>query len=131
MSQVEGLGMSQSDRPVFDLVDLNLTASGVRVIIHDRGHNFFHARVSPGGRLIAAIRTTAVTAKTGDLWVMNRDGSGGHVLIAGVVTDQIAWAPDGQSVAADAGSVIVSYPLRGGRPTTLIRRAAQVAWVGR
>lgn len=125
------LVMSQTEGNVFGLVELNLDNKAVRRITHDRTHDFFHAQVSPDGRLVAAIRTTAVAAKTGDLWVMNRDGRGGHAIVTGVLDDQIAWAPDGQSIAANAGSVIVAYPLHGGRPTALIRHAAQVTWVGR
>jgi len=124
------LVMSQSKGNVFDLVELNLDNKNVRVIAHDQAHSFFHAQVSPDGRLVAAIRIASVGLKTGDLWVMNRDGSGGHALVSGVLEDQIAWAPDGQSIAANTQSVIVAYPLHGGRPTPLIRHAAQVAWMG-
>lgn len=125
------LVMSQTEGNMFGLVELDLSTKDVRAITHDRTHDFFHAQVSPDGRFIAAIRTTSVTAKTGDLWVMRRDGNAGHALVSGVLDDQIAWAPDGRSIAANASSVIVSYPLSGGRPTALIRRAAQVAWGGR
>lgn len=115
---------------LIELVNIDHKANSL-ILTHDQAHDFFHAQVSPDGRLIAAIRTTSVTAKTGDLWVMNRDGSGGHALVSGVLVDQITWAPDGQSIAANTQSVIVAYPLHGGRLTALIRHAAQVAWMGR
>lgn len=125
------LVMSQTAGNSFGLIELTLATQAVRAFTHDPSHDYFHAQVSPDGRLIASVRTTSVAAKTGDLWVMDRSGGHGHVLVSGITDDQLAWSPDGRWIAANTRNVIAAYPLNGGRPTALIRNAAQVAWVGR
>jgi Tol biopolymer transport system component len=119
---------SQTSGASFGLVRIDLASQGGRLITHDAAHNFFHPQVSPDGRLIAAIRTTSVRATTGDLWVMRIDGSGGHAIASGILVDQIAWAPDGTSIAADRSLSIVAVPLSGGTPRVVVRNATQPAW---
>ena len=58
---------------------------------------------SPDGERIAFVRGQVPPGGLGELWVINADGSNGHVLLDQPLIDFPAWSPDGTRIAFELG----------------------------
>lgn len=86
----------------FDIYSLGLNGAGIRNLTHSLPDDDSPA-VSPNGRKIAFIRTTAGNR---DLWVMNADGSGPGPLTSSATEDEWdpVWSPDGRLIVFTTGT---------------------------
>ncbi|TML16024.1 MAG: hypothetical protein E6G31_02880 [Actinobacteria bacterium] len=84
-------------RPNFEIYSVRVDGTGLRNLTNTPLDEDSPA-VSPNGRQIAFVRTTAGNR---DLWVMNADGSGQKQLTSSAAEDEAepAWSPDGTSIA--------------------------------
>ena len=84
-------------RPNLDIYSVRLDGTGLRNLTNTPLDEDSPA-VSPNGRQVAFIRTTAGNR---DLWVMNVDGSGQKQLTSSAAEDEAEpeWSPDGTSIA--------------------------------
>jgi Tol biopolymer transport system component len=84
-------------RPSFEIYSIRVDGTGIRNLTNSPLDEDSPA-VSPNGRQIAFIRTTADNR---DLWIMNADGSGQKQLTSSAAEDEEgpAWSPDGTSIA--------------------------------
>ena len=88
--------------PSFEIYSIGVNGAGIRNLTHsplDEGS----PAVSPNGRKIAFVRTTAGNR---DLWVMNADGSGQRQLTSSTAEDESepVWSPNGALIAFTAGT---------------------------
>ena len=85
----------------FDIFVMN--ADGTDVVrvteFQNDGLDDLHPTWSPDGTRIAFIRGLAPPGKAGRLWVMDADGSDGHVLLDEPLVGFPAWSPDGTRIA--------------------------------
>jgi dipeptidyl aminopeptidase/acylaminoacyl peptidase len=58
---------------------------------------------SPDGERIAFVRGEVPPGGPGELWVIDADGSNGHVLLDQPLVDFPAWSPDGTRIAFELG----------------------------
>jgi Tol biopolymer transport system component len=63
----------------------------------------YHPTWSPDGEQIAFIRGEVPPGAAGKLWVIDADGSNGHVLLDSPLVYFPAWSPDGTRIAFDVG----------------------------
>jgi Tol biopolymer transport system component len=85
-------------RPNFEIYSFRVDGTGLRNLTNSPLLDEDSPAVSPNGRQIAFIRTTAGNH---DLWVMNADGSGQKQLTSSLAEDEQepGWSPDGTSIA--------------------------------
>lgn len=95
-------------------------------------------RWSPNGRQIAFVRYTSGNPGTYDLWVMQANGTGQHLLVADAYTS--TWSPDGTKLAISrptgqtrtgCACLVTDLYLRdadGTNPRLLIRNGGSATW---
>src|SRR6266545_1649839 len=83
--------------PSFEIYSIGVNGAGIRNLTHSPLDEDSPA-VSPNGRKIAFIRTTAGNR---DLWIMNADGSGQRRLTSSSAEDERdpVWSPNGALIA--------------------------------
>lgn len=99
-------------------------------LTNDASHNYMAPSYSPDGRFIACVRT-GLNSSDGDLWVMNADGSGGHMFAHDAHHDRPAWSPDGSAIAITRGTDIAIVSARTGTLLASIPNATGPAWGSR
>lgn len=115
-------------------IDISGTRSKGQYISTDSVHDFLYPRVSPDGRQIVtvrtenALRTGRAAPRTGDLYLMNVDGSVGHVLAPDIDVSQVAWSPDGTMIAFARQGSVFAVAVAGGSPRLLLSHATSPAW---
>lgn len=73
----------------------------------DRHHDI-PGDYSPDGTRIAYIHVTSASDETGELWLVNADGTAAHRASDLVVGTQVRWSPDGRWLVGDSmGSLVV------------------------
>jgi len=96
---------------------------------HVRDYDYLLGAWSPDGQRIACVRApSSQKGGGGALWLMNRDGAGGHALVASVDQARPAWSPDGTTIAYSTGGAVYTVPVAGGRPALILRGGSSPAW---
>jgi len=99
-----------------------------RQITPQERYDYLRPAYSPDGRSIACVRRPLGHKGQGSLWLLDKDGMGGHALAPAADPTRPAWSPDGTTIAYGAGGNIYAVPAAGGRPTLLVRNARYPAW---
>lgn len=95
------IAFTRSARGSFDLVVCAPDGSQLRRLTETRAADEGFPAWSPDGRRIAFARyENGFEAESGDLWLINADGSGPTRVLGGPEDDsEPAWSPDGQRIA--------------------------------
>ena len=78
-------------------VHVRSVATGARTLVDVHGTN---PRWSPDGTMIAFVSTFEFCCYTGELRVVNADGTGERVVASGAYEPGVAWSPDGMYIVA-------------------------------
>jgi len=96
---------------------------------HVRDYDYVLGAWSPDGRRIACVRVPrGQKGGGGALWLLNRDSSGGHALVASVDQARPAWSPDGSMLAYSTAGAVYTVPAAGGVPMLVLRGGSNPAW---
>ncbi|MBZ0298498.1 MAG: DPP IV N-terminal domain-containing protein [Anaerolineae bacterium] len=83
-----------------ELYTMSPDGSDLRRLTENENQNDLEAQFSPDGRQIAYMTNYSVGDGTGEIWLMNADGSGQQPLTTNRRDDRLpVWSPDGKQIA--------------------------------
>ncbi len=122
------LPFGQGSHASISLVAIDSASQRGRALTRDTAHDYLYPAYSPDGRSIACVRRPLGYKGQGSLWLLDKDGKGGHEMAAGADPTRPAWLPDGTQIAYGASGNVYTVPASGGRPTLLLSNASYPAW---
>ena len=109
-----------------DTIDVK-SAKDTQITPQDR-YDYLRPAYSPDGRYLACIRRPLGHKGQGSLWLLDKDGKGGHQLAAGADVTRPAWSLDGATIAYGASGGVYAVPAAGGPARLLVSNASYPAW---